>query len=142
MNRNILFMAAALLGLCVSASVEAGYPMHPAHRRNADRGAYWYNNNMSWHGPYANVQWGHPVALIVPPTGPLTCDQVVVSAPGETGRPSSLTVATRLRDADRSGSEKDDVAGLVIATCGARFRAMVKVWADALNPSLARSVTS
>ena len=27
-----------------------------------------YNANRSWHGAYSNVQWGHPVALIVPPT--------------------------------------------------------------------------
>ncbi|MCP4190504.1 MAG: hypothetical protein GY768_07730 [Planctomycetaceae bacterium] len=33
-----------------------------------DRAARWYNATSSWHGAYQNVEWGRPVALILPPT--------------------------------------------------------------------------
>ncbi|MCA9215338.1 MAG: hypothetical protein KDB27_19870 [Planctomycetales bacterium] len=33
-----------------------------------DRGANWHNANRSWHNNYYRADWGHPVAVIVPPT--------------------------------------------------------------------------
>ncbi len=59
-------LLAVIFGLALHVSeARAGHPWRRAH---ADRGAQWYNTNQSWHGPYNHVAWGHPVALIVPPT--------------------------------------------------------------------------
>lgn len=68
MKRIVIVVAFGLLTAACASNADAGWPMGPAQRVSADRGAQWHNTNMSWHGPYANVQWGHPVALIVPPT--------------------------------------------------------------------------
>ncbi|MCA9168867.1 MAG: hypothetical protein KDB23_14430 [Planctomycetales bacterium] len=67
MKRLVILLAAVALTASASA-VHAGSPYAAIRRAHADRGAQWYNTNRSWHGQYANVQWGHPVALIVPPT--------------------------------------------------------------------------
>jgi hypothetical protein len=69
MARTLLLLTAALLLGYPAAPTRAGYPNTTFHQQiHADRGARWFNANMSWHGPYSHVQWGHPVALIVPPT--------------------------------------------------------------------------
>lgn len=39
-----------------------------AHYGHWDRGANWHNANRSWHNNYYRADWGHPVAVIVPPT--------------------------------------------------------------------------
>jgi hypothetical protein len=65
MKRISLLLAATFLGSLVSSDLQAGHPVYRAH---ADRGAYWHNANHSWHGAYQHVQYGHPLALIVPPT--------------------------------------------------------------------------
>ena len=67
MNRIGILLAVVVI--TASASIaHAGSPFAAIRRAHADRGAQWYNTNQSWHGGYGNVQWGHPVALIVPPT--------------------------------------------------------------------------
>ena len=68
--RRLLFLLVALsassLTMCEVQAGGAGY--RPFRYGNYDRGANWYNANQSWHGNYYNVQWGHPLAVIVPPT--------------------------------------------------------------------------
>jgi hypothetical protein len=63
MSRSLTLLSACLALSLVGAAAEAAHPYG-----HADRGARWFNANQSWHGAYSNVQWGHPVAVIVPPT--------------------------------------------------------------------------
>jgi hypothetical protein len=69
MPRTLLLLAAAGLFWSQSgAQADAAQPTSFQQQMHADRGARWFNANHSWHGAYSHVQWGHPVALIVPPT--------------------------------------------------------------------------
>ena len=61
-----ILVALFVLGLSVRASL-AGHA-HPIRYARWDRAAAWSNANVSWHGPFNHVQWGRPLALIVPPT--------------------------------------------------------------------------
>ena len=63
MSRTLILLAVGLTLTLASTPADAGYPAV-----HADRAARWFNTNHSWHGAYSHVQWGHPVALIVPPT--------------------------------------------------------------------------
>jgi hypothetical protein len=69
MDRKPLIVVSLLtfMPCFVVTAVSAAHP-HPIRQAHADRGARWYNSNYSWHGPYSHVQWGRPLALIVPPT--------------------------------------------------------------------------
>ena len=68
MQRIMLMMVTAFVIGLNAQPTSAGQPLSAVRRAHADRGAYWYNANHSWHGGYQHVQWGHPLALIVPPT--------------------------------------------------------------------------
>jgi hypothetical protein len=68
MSRTLLMLAVCLALSGLASSALAGRRTNLAQQVHADRGARWFNANYSWHGAYQHVQWGHPVALIVPPT--------------------------------------------------------------------------
>lgn len=57
-----LVIAASIVVLSASDSAFAG-----RHGR-AERQASNYSERNSWHQPYYHTAWGHPVALVVPPT--------------------------------------------------------------------------
>jgi hypothetical protein len=58
----------ALAALSVSTRVQAFDETHYGH------GARWRASMHPWHGRYSNVQYGQPIALVVPPTAELTTD--------------------------------------------------------------------
>ena len=63
-----ILLAAAVLccGRALSAGGnKAGY--RPFRYTQYDRAARWHNANRSWHNNYYRTDWGHPVAVIVPP---------------------------------------------------------------------------
>jgi len=68
MRNRLLMMTVTLAVGFLTNAASAGHPVSPYHRVHADRAAYWHNTNMSWHGQYNHVQYGRPLALIVPPT--------------------------------------------------------------------------
>ena len=62
MKRYSLLLFSFLIVSVLSTTAWAGgYGQH-------NRAARWHNANTSWHGGYQNVEWGRPVALILPPT--------------------------------------------------------------------------
>ncbi len=63
MSRTLILLIACVTLSLPGSRAQAGHPFV-----HADRSARWYNANYSWHGGYSNVEWGHPVAVIVPPT--------------------------------------------------------------------------
>lgn len=73
MNR-ILFIMFALGGWAVSVGQVLADPGPHLRSVHYDRAARWYNANVPWHGPYQHVQWGRPVALIVPPVATMHTD--------------------------------------------------------------------
>jgi hypothetical protein len=68
MRRTQLLLVACLAAGVLAGSAQARNRTTVHQQVHADRGAQWFNANHSWHGAYSNVQWGHPVAVIVPPT--------------------------------------------------------------------------
>jgi hypothetical protein len=69
MPRTLMLLAASLLCSQLGApAAVAGHRTSFHQQIHADRGARWHNANSSWHGAYSHVEWGRPVALIVPPT--------------------------------------------------------------------------
>lgn len=62
MKRYCLLLFTLAIVSCITSTCSAGGYGH------YDRAARWYNATRSWHGPYQNVEWGRPVALILPPT--------------------------------------------------------------------------
>ena len=67
---TLMIMTALAIGSSTN-SIQAAYPLSSFHRAHADRGGYWHNANHSWHGSQQHVQYGRPLALIVPPTANL-----------------------------------------------------------------------
>ena len=61
MQRYLLTMLTLVIASCVVTSVAS------AGHGHYDRGARWYNANVSWHGAHYNPQWGRQAAVIVPP---------------------------------------------------------------------------
>lgn len=75
MNRIVLPLIAISLSWSVlSGGVQADPGYHVVRSVHHDRAARWSNANRSWHAPFAQVQWGRPVALIVPPTANFQTD--------------------------------------------------------------------
>ncbi len=69
MSRKLILSSALLMaGLLGSGPLEAASPYRPVRNAHWTRGAHWHNGQTSWHGGYAHVTWGRPLALIVPPT--------------------------------------------------------------------------
>jgi hypothetical protein len=65
-----IFLPLIMLSLLAGAwprAAQADPSHHVVRSIHHDRAGRWYNANRSWHAPFAHVQWGRPVALIVPP---------------------------------------------------------------------------
>jgi hypothetical protein len=65
-NLLILIVLASMMSSTAGPAFAGGL-FRSARYTHYDRGASWHNANRSWHGPHYNNQWGHPVAVIVPP---------------------------------------------------------------------------
>ena len=61
--RRFALLAILFAATCVGSASAGGH-----HYGHWDRGANWHNANRSWHNNYYRADWGHPVAVIVPPT--------------------------------------------------------------------------
>jgi hypothetical protein len=59
----LLLLATGAALLATTANCTAGGP-----RLRSDRIARYYAAQRPWHGPYANTEYGQPLALVVPPT--------------------------------------------------------------------------
>lgn len=66
--RNFVVAGLALAVLATAARVQAFDETHYGH------GARWRASMRPWHGRFYNVQYGAPVALVVPPTAELQTD--------------------------------------------------------------------
>lgn len=62
-----------LAGLALAALVSAGR-LHAGEETMFGKNARWRASLRPWHGRYSNVQYGQPIALVVPPTAELTTD--------------------------------------------------------------------
>src|SRR5437016_3630034 len=62
MNKLVLCGLAAIAGLLggSAGTVSADCPAYPY--------LYYHSLHMPWHGPYADAEYGAPMALVVPPT--------------------------------------------------------------------------
>ncbi len=67
----LLGLVSAMLLAFASQNAQARHPRtlvkYPGQTRH-DKNAAWNARRMSWHGAYANQQYGQPLALVVPPT--------------------------------------------------------------------------
>lgn len=65
---RLMILITALVGGL--SSLAQGQHFQPGAIRGThmDRGAAWHGANTSWHNSYYHPSWGHPLALIVPPT--------------------------------------------------------------------------
>lgn len=68
MLRLTILLAVAVVVGNASAPAVAGHPIHGMRQAHMNRGAAWYAANQSWHSGYNHVQYGRPLAVIVPPT--------------------------------------------------------------------------
>ena len=66
--RNLMAAGLALMALAAAARVHAFDETHHGHD------ARWRASLRPWHGRYYNVQYGQPIALVVPPTAELATD--------------------------------------------------------------------
>jgi hypothetical protein len=66
--RNFMALGLAVAALMCSSRAEAGDETLYGH------GARWRASMRPWHGRQYNVQYGQPIALVVPPTAELTTD--------------------------------------------------------------------
>ena len=66
--RNFMALGLAIAAMAVSSTGRAGDETH--HGRDAR----WRASLRPWHGRFYNVQYGQPIALVVPPTAELTTD--------------------------------------------------------------------
>lgn len=64
--KRAVVLAACGLALAATVFVGPAKAIHP-RARNARSGAAVYEG-IPWNGPYYKVEWGMPVALVVPPT--------------------------------------------------------------------------
>ena len=65
---KIRLLALALLALAGTARVEAFDESHHGHESR------WRAQLRPWHGSFYHMQYGAPVALVVPPTAPFSAD--------------------------------------------------------------------
>jgi hypothetical protein len=66
--RNFMATGLAIAALVAASSARAGDETHYG------RDARWRASLRPWHGRFYNVQYGQPIALVVPPTAELTTD--------------------------------------------------------------------
>jgi hypothetical protein len=57
---GIAIAALSLCGLVNRSSADCPFPAY----------MYYHSLYMPWHGPYADAEYGEPLALVVPPTAP------------------------------------------------------------------------
>ena len=58
---SLLLFSLMIFSVLSTTTWAGGFGQH-------NRAARWHNAHTSWHGGYQNVEWGRPVALILPPT--------------------------------------------------------------------------